>query len=357
MQTQERLSGLLQKMVQQNVIPEKIALKLNQLPTTALQLQALKELSAVTSEAVDGLVDRLSGKGTKVLYDSRAAEPAHSTMAQAVGDDLLNKFFPYLGNVGRVIQERIRKSWASGNTQRWLKWSVIVWLVAFLWSPIVWLARSPFTLSRRLSEFRLPSSATTDGGSRKPELGTLNSELGRRNPPLPVLRPVQASASIVSATPVAQVNVRTAPLAPKKSRLGEFAKQLIKNTDGVVASTVRITPLAEGINATKHAALETLAQPATEAVPIPEGLSVEMLSASQAKVIWTRHAGNLTYNLYSSRAQDMVDAHKENTHPVRNTTVVWWSDTGPGVYYLALTASDEAGHESLYSDPVEVTVR
>jgi len=149
--------------------------------------------------------------------------------------------------------------------------------------------------------------------------------------------------------------------APQSSFLSSFTKRLVGNADGVVSSIVPIAPLAQGINATKNAALQASAdvpQSSPQAtVPIPMGLEAEKVSNATVRLSWDSVGPGYRYNYYSGFVGDPKSFEIENLAPLAVTANNWSPYDRSKAYMVVVTSVDKEGHESARSAPVLVDLR
>jgi hypothetical protein len=72
------------------------------------------------------------------------------------------------------------------------------------------------------------------------------------------------------------------------------------------------------------------------------------------RLTWRAVAADAHYNVYSSASRELTALRKENDHPLKMNTVDWTPETGLERYWVVVTALDGAGHESPYSEAIEV---
>lgn len=156
-ETTTPLSPYLEQMVKENYLLTKEAQAVNRLPDD-LQEKAVELSEDLRVQAMEKIVsDLLNPK------PAEANIATSSELISAFKEDLLDRFFPYMGRMGWVIRERISQAWESGKKKRWLKWMLITALLSILWSPFWWMARAPFRWMHRLWSHRYTTVAVHAG--------------------------------------------------------------------------------------------------------------------------------------------------------------------------------------------------
>jgi len=89
-------------------------------------------------------------------------------------------------------------------------------------------------------------------------------------------------------------------------------------------------------------------------LPAPVDIHAEVRTPDLIRLTWRAVGPGVTYNAYSSASGTLTPLRKENTHPLKSNVVDWTPETGLERYWVVVTAVDAQGHESPYSEAIEV---
>jgi hypothetical protein len=86
----------------------------------------------------------------------------------------------------------------------------------------------------------------------------------------------------------------------------------------------------------------------------PTEVHVDVRSPDIIVLSWRAVGPKVTYNAYSSATPQLTNLRKENEKPLHQNVATWRPETGLDVYWVVITAVDEQGNESAYSEAVQV---
>jgi hypothetical protein len=88
-------------------------------------------------------------------------------------------------------------------------------------------------------------------------------------------------------------------------------------------------------------------------VPIPTEVHIETRSPDDIRISWKSVGEGHRYNVYSSPSRLLTDLRKENDEPLKSSIAIWTPETDFERSWVVVTALDDQGRESAYSEAVE----
>jgi hypothetical protein len=123
----------------------------------------------------------------------------------------------------------------------------------------------------------------------------------------------------------------------------------------VPPSTQESQSKSPGVTSSAHTGGNPKPPPATTFVPkAPEEVHATVKTPDLIHITWRAVGPGMRYNVYSSAARELTALRKENDHLLTYNGVTWTPETGQERYWIVVTAVDAQGHESAYSEAIEV---
>jgi hypothetical protein len=151
--------------------------------------------------------------------------------------------------------------------------------------------------------------------------------------------------------------------AKKKNFVSSFAKHLLKNSDGAIASSIPIDPVADGVVAVKNAALTAhdeskTVTPAPARVPAPANLRGVRSGSRGVRLTWVAAGPDYRYNVYAAYADNPNSWDIGNDQPLKGPEITWTAPAkGTQMFELYLKTVDAQGRESAPSNHIVVDLR
>jgi hypothetical protein len=92
----------------------------------------------------------------------------------------------------------------------------------------------------------------------------------------------------------------------------------------------------------------------TPTVPVPTEVHYQLTTPNLIRLTWRPVGPSYTYNVYSSATPQLTKLRKESPQPMKVNDVDWVPETGLDTYWVVVTALDAQGHESAYSEAIQV---
>src|SRR5258708_17917663 len=86
----------------------------------------------------------------------------------------------------------------------------------------------------------------------------------------------------------------------------------------------------------------------------PVEVHADVKTPDLIQLTWRAVGKDYRYNVYSSASRELTALRKENQQPMKSNRVEWTPETGLERYWIVVTTLDPQGHESAYSEAIEV---
>ena len=338
------LSPYLQHLAVQKLFDLDVLEQVNALPTPELQEQALdryrERQPLLVKKIVSEVLDQASGR---IIQES-----VPDRLANAMGEDLIDQYVPGIGKVGWELRSWLAETWRSQKHRSWWKWVLALWLLPFAIGLVVWLVSFPFKGGTYLWD-----KVTARPPAREPEPYIEPSQESEFAPEKNDSNaPAVPHVSDTHGTPTAKQRVEGAAVGDKTTK-GDLNALPVPQVPGTSGTSQQ--PSARGIETVKdNREVDSLPPPSVASLPPPAVVHVRFKTPDLVHISWQAVSKDARYNVYSSGDRALTRLRKENDVPLKSNALDWTADTGFDQYWFVVTTIDPEGHESGYSETVQV---